>query len=1041
MKKKVPPKKLGLFALCCILLLCYQQAFSQKTKSVTGHVTDERGQALPGVSVLLEGTSAGTTTDQNGYYKINVPENNAALVFSYLGYVKKTVPVSGEWNGDVAMVIDKRSGDLGEVVVIGYGTRKKANLTGAVSTIKGAELEKSPVANVSNTLAGAISGLIVNTPSGEPGADDATILVRGKGTLGNTSPLIVIDGIPDRGFNRIDPADIESFTVLKDATGAIYGARAANGVILITTKRGTAGKPTLSFTSNYSLTQPTRVPKMLNSWEFAQSANEYDKLVGQLPEYTADDIQKYKDGSDPLGHPNTNWWDAVMKTWTPQTNNILSLRGGSDKIKYYLSGQHLYQNSMYKSGTDYYKNDNARANIDIAATDNFKIGVDVMYRDEYKNGEAPGYDANGIFSQLWAAYPYLVPIYPNGKVGVGIGGGPQNSMVYVLNGGLGFTHNNYDFLQTKTSFSWALPKVTPGLHLDGYFAYDVNSNQYKGFNATPPPAYSYNKATQDYTEVTSTIPPNLSITNSQTTSRLINLKLGYEHKFQKNSIEAFVAYEQQQQTYTELDAYRTGFLSNSVTELFAGSTVGETNNSITTQFARQNFISRLSYNYDNKYLLDYNMRYDGSPNFPAGKRFGFFPSLSGAWRVSQESFFHSSVIDDLKLRASWGKTGNDAVNAFQYIQTYGLQAGQISQYLGAGYYYGPNATQVPGFLLGPTPNPNITWEVATTTNIGIDAQLFHALSVSIDVFHSSRNNILVAPGAAVPGYTGLTLPDVNSGKVNSKGMELDLSYSKRVNKDLSFNISGNLTYAVNKVIYGAEPANVPAYQKVTGYPTDSYLLYQADGIFQNTAELNAYPHPAGTGVGDIRYKDVNGDGVINDLDKVRNTLSNTPQILYGATLGGRYKNFDFTIFFQGQARAQALLMPDGLNMAEEFFTGRWQKEGDNTYPRTFNGPTERTYGSNAYPSTFWLRSAAFMRLKNVEIGYNFSKDLLSKIKVQAARIFISGNNLFTIDKFGPSFDPESASNISSLLNPGASLNYGRYYPQQRVINLGVNVTF
>jgi hypothetical protein len=334
--------------------------------------------------------------------------------------------------------------------------------------------------------------------------------------------------------------------------------------------------------------------------------------------------------------------------------------------------------------------------------------------------------------------------------------------------------------------------------------------------------------------------------------------------------------------------------------------------------------------------------------------------------------------------------------------------------------------------LGPTPNANITWEVATTTNIGFDAQLFHAFSVSVDAFRSSRRNILVPPSASVPDYTGLTLPYVNLGKVDNKGIELDLGYNKKVGNDFSYNISGNLTYAVNKVVYGAEPANVPAYQRVTGYPIDSWLLYQADGIFQNTAELNAYPHPTGTGVGDIRYKDVNNDGVINDLDKVRNTLSNTPQILYGLTLGGRYKNFDFTVFWQGQARAQAILMPSGLNMAQEFFDGRWLKEGDITYPRTFNGPTSRTFGSNAYPSTFWLRNDSFLRLKNVEFGYSFSKDLLSKIKVKSARVFVSGNNLFSLDKFGPSFDPESAT---------GTVNNGRIYPQQRIINLGVNVTF
>lgn len=1019
--------------LCSILLFCSQHAFSQKTKSISGHVKDEKGATIPGVSVMIQGSKEGTTTDADGYYRINVPEKDAVLVFSFVGYEKKAIHVDGNWNGDV-LLKDKGSSELDEVVVIGYGTRKKADLTGAVVTIKGEELEKSPVANVSNALAGAMPGLIVNTYSGEPGNDNANIFVRGQGTLNSNldQPLIVIDGIPDRDFTRLNPADIESFTVLKDATAAIYGARAANGVILITTKRGVAGKPVLSFTSNYALSQPTRVPQMLNSAQYAQAANEYDALVGQQPEYTAQDIQLYQNGTDPLGHPNTDWWSAVMKTWTPQTNNILTLKGGSEKIKYYISGQHLYQNSMYNSGSDYYKNDNARVNLDISATDNFKIGVDVSYRDEYKQGLGGGYDANSIFHQLWSDYPYLVPVYPNGDVGVGIGGGPQNSMVYVLNGDLGYTHNNYDYLQTKTSFNWALPKITPGLHLDGYFAYDVNNNQLKNFNATPPPAYSYDTQNQSYTEVTSTIPPNLSLENQQNIDKLINLKLGWERKFQKNYFEALVAYEQQQQTYTELDASRTGFLSNNVQELFAGSTVGETNNSTTIQFARQNYIGRLFYSFDDKYLLESNMRYDGSSNFPVGKRFGFQPSISGAWRISQEGFFQSSVVNDLKLRASWGKTGNDAVSSpFQYIQTYNLQAGQISQYLGAGYYYGPNATQVPGFVLGATPNPNITWETATTTNIGLDATLFHNLTATIDVYRSVRSNILIPPTEAVPDYAGLTLPQENFGKVASKGVDFDLSYNKKVSKDFSYNISGNFTYATNKVLYDGESPNVPAYQRGTGYPIGSWLLYQADGLYQTQAEVDASPHPAGTGPGDIRYKDINGDGQINALDEVRTTESNIPKILFGTTFGARYKNFDVTIFFQGQAMAQATLQPAGLNMAEEFFTGRWLKQGDDTYPRTFNGPTSRTYGPNTYASTFWLRNDAFVRLKNLEFGYNFSKDLLSKIHVQAARVFVSANNVFSIDSFGPSFDPESASGTT---------NNGIYYPQQRIINFGVNLS-
>ncbi|WP_188932446.1 SusC/RagA family TonB-linked outer membrane protein [Puia dinghuensis] len=1015
-------------------LMLPNAASAQSARQITGRVTDSSGASLGGVSVGIKGSKRGATTDSTGYFTINLPPGNAVLTFSMVGFRDQEVPLNGRTA--VTVVLQGGQKDLGEAVVIGYGTRKKVNLTGAVSAISGTEIAKSPVSNISNALGGAMPGLIVNTRSGEPGADDAAFYIRGIGTLGNTAPLIVIDGIPDRqgGFNRLDPNDIESFTVLKDATGAIYGARAANGVVLVTTKRGFSGKSTLSFTTNSAFTQPTRVPKMLDSHDYAQSVNEYDALVGQQPTYTATQLQKYADGSDPLGYPNTNWWKTVMRPWSYQNNDVMSLRGGTDKVKYYLSGQYLRQNSMYRGGSDYYTNKNARANVDIQATPGFRLGLDVMYRNEYKLNEGPQYGTAGdIFNELWSAYPYLVARYPDGKVGVGIGGGPQNSMVYVLNGDLGNTTTNYDFFQTKTSFAWNWDKITPGLHLDGYYSYDLFYYNYKGFNAQPPPAYSFNETTNTFTEVQSTIPPNLSITDSKTEDQLFNVKLGYERKFGKSAVEAFAAYELSRETYTELDAYRTGFLSNNVQDLFAGSTIGESNNSVTTRTARQNYIGRVSYNYDDRYLLDFNMREDGSPNFPKGNQYGFFPAVSAAWRVSNESFFHSGVIDELKVRGSWGQTGNDAVTPFQYIQTYQLQAGQLSQYLAAGYFYGTTPTQAPGFVLGPTPNVNITWETATTTDLGLDMRLLKNLTFDIDVFRSMRTHILVPPNETVPQYTGLSLPDENLGKVLNHGIEFQLGWRKSPTKDFSYFVNGNFTFAVNKVVYEAEPASVPAWQRMTGHPTGSFLLYQAMGLYQDSATVSHTPHPLGSGPGDIQYKDVNGDGKINGLDQVRTNLSATPEIMYGFSFGSRYKNFDATIFFQGQAAAKAMLQPGGLNMAQQFYDGRWLKPGDNKYPRTFNGPTNATYGSNTYGSTFWLLNDGFLRLKNVEIGYNFSRTgILSKAKINSARLYVSGNNLFSIDKWGPSFDPEAPSSPSTN---------GRYYPQQRVLNVGLNVTF
>ena len=1017
---------------------------AQATRQVTGRVTDSIGASLGGVSVGIKGSKRGATTDSTGYFALTVPASgNVVLTFSMVGFRDVAIPLNGQSTLTVALMGGRK--DLGEVVVIGYGTRKKVNLTGAVSAITGAEIARSPVSNISNALAGSMPGLIVNTRSGEPGADDAAFFIRGIGTLGNTAPLIVIDGIPDRqgGFNRLDPNDIETFTVLKDASGAIYGARAANGVVLVTTKRGITGKSQLSFNANASLTQPTRVPKMLNSHDYAQSVNEYDALVGQQPTYTATQLQKYQDGSDPLGYPNTNWWKTVMRPWAFQTNDVMSLRGGTDKVKYYLSGQYLQQNSMYRGGSDYYTNKNVRANVDIQATSTLKIGLDAMYRNEYRLTEGPQYgNAGDIFNELWSDYPYIVPKYPNGLVGVGIGGGPQNSMVYVLNGDLGNSTYNYDFLQTKSSLSWDLDRITPGLHLDAYYAYDLFFYGYKGFNAQPPPAYSYNETTQTYTEVQSSNPPNLNDSTARTVDQLFNAKLGWQRKFGKSSLEAFVAYEMSRETYTGLDAFKTGFLSNNVQELFAGSTIGATNNSGTLQTARQNYIGRLSYNYDDRYLLDFNMREDGSPNFPKGKQYGFFPAVLAAWRISNEDFFKSRVIDELKVRASWGQTGNDAVSPFQYIQTYQLQAGQISQYLAAGYFYGSNPSQVPGFVLGPTPNVNITWETASTTNLGVDMRFMKNLTFDLDVYRSMRTHILVPPNEVVPLYTGISLPDENLGKVLSRGIEFQLGWRKSPSKDFSYFINGNFTYAVNKVIYAAEPSSVPAYQRLTGHPVGSFLIYQAQGLYQDTATVNKTPHPVGSGAGDIQYKDVNGDGKINGLDKVRTNQSSTPQIMYGFSFGGRYKAFDATIFFQGQAAAQALLQPGGLNMAQQFYDGRWLKPGDNKYPRTFNGPTNATYGSNTYQSTFWLLNDGFLRLKNVEIGYNLT-GMFRGTAISSARIYVSGNNLFSIDKWGPSFDPESPGTslpTATNLSPVSGTN-GRYYPQQRVLNLGLSVNF
>ncbi len=988
---------------------------------ITGTVTEKNGSPIPGVNVVVTGTTQGTMTDIAGKYSIVVPQGSKSLTFSFTGMESQEISIGSLTQINVTMT--ESIIGLEEIVVIGYGTQKKLNLTGAVSSMNVGNLKASPAFNLTTSIGGQITGIIANTRSGEPGADNAEIFIRGKGTLGTQTPLIVIDGVPDRdgGFSRLNPSDIATFTVLKDATAAVYGARAANGVILVTTKRGDKGKPTLSFTSNFGLSQPTRTPHMLNSYQFAVADNEYVQLTGTAKRWTDDDLQKFKDGSEPLSYPNTNWWHSIMREWAPFQNYMLSLSGGNEKIKYYVSGQYLDQEGDYRGGAAYFKQAQFRSNIDIAVTDNFNIGIDILYRHELMNSSVGG-DIGGVFSNIWLAYPYLVDVYPNGYYGLGIGGGPGNELV-VTSPAYGYSRLGTDYLQSKISFNWNLSKVAEGLSLDGYFSYDLINNMNKTFVKTPPPAYTYNASTDSYTQIISKSIPTISQSDGSNMKDLIYLKLGYTKQINLHSINAFVAYEQSYGYNESLSAGRQGFLSNSLDQMFAGSDLGMTNNSSAEEAARSNLISRISYNYKNKYLVDLSARYDGSQNFPKSKRFGFFPGVSAGWRISQESFFKSSVINELKLRGSWGKLGNDAVPAFQYIQTYNFSS--------TGYIFGNTASPYKSFILGPTPNPIITWEVATSTDLGLELQLFQGkIGFATDVFRSMRSNILVPRSESVPLYTGLTLPSENLGKVLNQGIELEASINGNNGKNgFSYRVKGNFTFVRNKVVFMDEPLNVPEYQKKTGYPIDSYLIYQSDGLFQTAQEVLDYPHLGGTGPGDIKYLDINGDKVINTLDQVRIFASRTPEIVYGTTFSCGYKNFDLSVFFQGQARAKGQLRPSGLNMIEDFFTDRWQKEGDNKYPRNFNGETGRSFGPNNNGSDFWLLDCSFLRLKNIELAYNIPKNILGKT-FQGIRVYISANNVFSIDKYPSSIDPENPTD-----------NGRNYYPIQRIVNAGLTITF
>jgi TonB-dependent starch-binding outer membrane protein SusC len=996
-------------------------ATMQQQKSVSGKVTDSSGETLPGVSIVVKGTTIGAITDSNGNYSLsNVPEN-ATLQFSFVGMKSQEFAVGGKTSINVTLV-DEAIG-IEEVVAIGYGTQRKVNLTGAVSTMNTNDLKDSPLTNLTAKLGGKLSGLISNTRSGEPGSDDAEIYIRGKATLGSTSPLIVIDGVPDRdgGIARLNPEDIESFTILKDATAAVYGARAANGVILVTTKRGSSGKAKVSFTSNYGISQPTRYPHMLNSFQYATSENEGLVLNGSPKRWTDNDLQLFKDGTDPLGHPNTNWFKEVMKPWSATENFLLSISGGSEKVKYFVSGQYENQDGVYTGGIAGYNQKQIRSNLDFSLTDNIKMSIDLLYRSQLKNSSSIA-RGSAPWGSVWDSRPYMVAKYPNGYYGLSVGGEPGNVLVWTLKD-YNYVRNWDDYFQSKIAINWDLSKITKGLSAEGYVTYDLIKSQYKSFAATPPPAATWSAA-KGYTIVNSQMQPSLGQSFTNSNRDLIFARLAYNKTIGLHAINAFIGYEQAYGYNEGITAIRYQFLSNSIDHIFAGSPVNPRNDSSVGESARSNLISRISYNFSDRYLLDLSGRYDGSQNFPKGKRFGFFPSVSAAWRISEESFFKSfaisNVLNQLKVRGSWGKTGNDAVSAYQYIQTYAFTTN--------GYAFGSTPTSNRAFALGPTPNTSITWEVATTTDLGLDAQLFKGkLDFSASIFRSERSRILVARSLSVPLYTGMTLPNQNIGEVLNKGIELEASYKGNtigIGKNaFTYSISGNFTFVRNKVQFMDEPKNVPDYQKRTGFPIDSYMMYKSDGLFQNAAEVAAYPRLAGTVPGDIKYLDINDDKVINSLDQVRVFKSRTPEIIYGTTLACGYGNFQLSVFFQGQARAWGQLRPSGNNMIVDFFEGRWQKEGDNKYPLNF-----RSNSPSIVSSDLWLRSAAFIRLRNAEISYSIPKSISGN--ELGIRTYITASNLFSIDKFPSSIDVEAPNDAANS-----------FYPIQRVINGGVTITF
>jgi len=1028
----------------------------QQEQSVSGTVHDETGMPIPGVTVSVNGTNLVTKTDSQGKYKLDKVPMNAIINFRMVGKQSMDESVKGRHAIDVTLL--NSESNLEEVVVVGYGKQRKETVTGAVATVKGSDLAQSPALNVSNALTGRVPGVTATNGSAEPGYDGSNIKIRGTNTLGNSSPLVVIDGVPARegGIDRINPRDIENISVLKDASAAIYGARAANGVILVTTRRGKTGKPQFSYTFNQGYSQPTVIPKLTNAAQFADIRNEleiynlpveewsaaytainekgsYNKQGGGVLDapFKPDDIQKFKDGSDPWGHPNTDWYKATLKDWSPQQRHNLQINGGTEDVKYLMSLGYQNQDAYYKNSATGYKQYDLRINLDANISQYIKTQFGVLGRQENRN--FPTKSAGTIFRMLMRGNPTQPAIWPNGMPGPDIENG-ENPVVITTNA-TGYDHDKRYYFQTNGQVEITNPWID-GLKLTLNASVDKYVKNQKTW-VTPWTLYSWQGAYEADGTTPQLVPgrrgpadPNLNQSNEDQLNILLGGILSFDRKFGDHQVNAIAGINRETIDNDKFSAYRRYFLSTAIDYLFAGGEQEKNNDGSAWKRARLNYFGRFGYNYKSKYIAEFLWRYDGSYMFPESERFGFFPGAMAGWVVSEENFWKENipVINYFKIRASYGQMGNDNIyyddklQEYQYFSTYSFGTYIVNDKLAKTLYESR------------VPNEMITWEVANNYNLGFDFQFLQGkLNFEFDIFKNRRNSILWRKNASIPQSTGMTLPAENIGKVDNKGWEFNLGYRGKVG-DLGYTVGVNGGYAKNKIIFWDEAPGAPAWQQSTGKPIKTDIYYVYDGVFRDMEDIanNKLDYSAITKTlrpGDMKYKDFNGDGKITPDDKVRRDKNSDPTFQGGFNFSLTYKDFDLSVLFQGATGGEIRVGTDESgsigNFVQEFYDKRWSiSNPSSVYPRL----TDRGNQYYSYNNTYWMRSTDYLRLKNVELGYNLASSICSKIGIGSLRLYANGMNLLTWSKI-KMYDPEA---VNAL---------GQYYPQARLINVGALLSF
>lgn len=1015
----------------------------QQQRTISGIVTDSNGDPLPGVTVVIKGTSRGTITDIDGRFSLTNVAENEILQYSFVGMETIELRVANQANFN--QVMSEISIGLEEVIAIGYGTQRRENVIGSVTAISAEDLSLAPVSQVSNALAGRLPGGIFMQTTGEPGNDASRIRIRGNTSLGNNEPLIVVDGIPGRDLNSINSNDIESISVLKDASAAIYGARAANGVILVNTKSGKTDAPA-TFTYNFyqgALT-PTKLPKMADAATYATMVREmqsYRDVDESNMMFSQEDIAKYASGEYPWTHPNTDWFAETLKDYSTTSHHNMSVTGGTKNVSYYGSFGTQFDDGIYKNSGTSYNRYNLKLSLDAKINEYVSFGLNITGSQEKRR--YPTKSQKDIFKGIIRMYPTSHAFFPGTDLpGPDIEYGDQPVVSSTMETGFDddrrYRSNN--ILSATLKNPWI-----EGLSLSSYFAYDKYIQHRKFFEkpwtlySLDEPAYfaAGNTGKEDGTEFlrskTIGLPePRLTNTSAESTSQTFNIKLDYTNTFNDvHNVEAFVAYEQNQYDNGGFNAFRRFFISDQLPYLFAGGDAQKNNNEWVGLDARQNYFGRVSYNYNNIYHFQFSLRRDGSLRFSKESgRWGNFPSMLVGYRPSQHEWWDSKfdAINDLKFRLSWGQLGNDQVAAFQYLTSYAFSTG---------YVFGQNKDYITSLVQSNTPNPNITWEVANILNFGWDSKFFNnKLNWETDFFYEKRKDILVKRNVSVPSFTGMDLPDENFGIVDNRGFETLLSYQDRKG-DFNYKVSGNFAFARNKIVEADEPEAPVPWQVKTGSPMNPYLMYKSLGIYRDWDHVKSTPHLPQARPGDIIIEDYDGDGEITAADRQLFPLTDIPEITYGMTFDLSYKNWHLSVLIQGQARTlreiyssthenDEHIVGTGGNYLQWNADDRWTEENINaTKPRAFERTEE--YWKYRYITDFNYTDNSFARLKNLQLSYSIPEQIYNQIGLKAANVFVSGQNLFMIYSANKIWDPETDRLVT--------------YPVMRVFSVGAKITF